>query len=238
MSLTVAGPTAIADAGASLVAYLEDALSGIVPADSIVLGDADDVASKGPIVAIELVDVFENPHLRNGQWRPGESAPVVTPTALVVDLRYRITVHPARNPARDRTHIDPTQSTYRRHQVVGHVMHALHEGASLDDPHLQGTLADGPAVRVTYDQEDRTPDYQALTVESPALHYLVTPIVVDSSDAGIDRRLPGRIPEMTARDELIPSVRLPKSVQKTVPTTGQTPGRSNRSTDQHTTRDK
>lgn len=94
-------------------------------------------------------------------------------------------------------------------------MHALHDGALLDDQFLRGTLAQGPPLQVTYDQTDRTPDHAALAVETPALHYLVTPVIIDpendrSGDTRFGDGIRGRIPKMPTLPERIPTIRLPQ----------------------------
>lgn len=220
----LAAPSAIGDAGASLVAYLEDALSGVVSPRSIVLGDPADDPTKEPVVVLQLADVTASTHLRNGQWTGDRTTPTVDPAALVLDLRYRITVHPAHGGDHD-----PTARTRERHAVLGHVAHALHEGATLEDPHLVGSLADGPPLHVTLDQRDRTPDHASIDIEAPALHYLVTPVVIDpATDPGrgmgspamdsIGRdtthdRIADRLSHLAPTDRL-PTIRLPKRFTK------------------------
>lgn len=215
----MAAPSAIGDTGASLVAYLEDALTGVVSPRSVVLGAPGDDPTKEPVVVLELVDVTENAHLRNGQWTGDRATPTVDQAALVLDLRYRITVHPAHGGDHD-----PTSRTRACHAVLGHVAHALHEGAIVDDPHLAGTLADGPPLHVTLDQRDRTPDHAAIAIDVPAMHYLVTPVVIDpATDSGSDvgaptadsiprdarpDRIADRLSHLATTDRL-PRIRLP-----------------------------
>lgn len=213
--MTVAAPSAIADASASLVAFLEHELQGRLTPRSIVLGPPEESPTKEPVVAVELVDVFENPHLRNGQWRDGADDPLVNPAALVLDLRYRITVHSAHGTG------DPTETTLARHDVVGHAMHALHQGPVIRDPHLQGSLAGGPPLRATLDQQDRTPDHQALAVESPALHYLVTPVIIDppesSSGGETSDGITDRLGDLLGRGpvhERVPMIRVPDALSR------------------------
>lgn len=213
--MTVATPSAIAEAGSSLVAFLEHELVGRLTPRSIVLGPPEDSPTKEPVVAVELVDVFENPHLRNGQWTDGSDDPLVDPAALVLDLRYRITVHPAHGAG------DPRGTTSARHDVVGHVMHALHQGSVIRDPHLQGSLAGGPPLQVALDQQDRTPDHKALAVDTPVLHYLLTPVIIDPPDSSAgDDSSPGftdRIGDIIDRGpihERVPAIRLPDALAR------------------------
>lgn len=209
----MAGLTAIADASASLVAYLEEALVGTLPSRAIVLGEPDDTPTKEPVVSIELVDILENPHLRNGEWIDGQPDPVVHPNTLALDLRYRITVHPAHGGGND-----PSERTHRRLEVVGYVMHALHGSAQIDDPYLQGSLADEPPIQVTYDQTDRTPDHAGLAMETPALHYLVTPVVIDpehdrSGDPRFGDGIRDRLPRLPVLEGRLPTIRLPQNIR-------------------------
>lgn len=206
MAVGVAGPTAVADAGASLVAHLEDALTDIVPPRSVVLGAPDDAPSKHPVVVVELVDVVENPHLRNGQAAPSGTGLLVDPADLALDLRYRVTVRPGHGAGGG-----PSDATHDRHSVVGHVAHTLHTAPVLDDPHLQGSLAGGPPIRVTLDQHDRTPDHRALAVDTPALHYRVSPVVIDAATADSPSR---RTPRLDAREALVPQIRLPDNASR------------------------
>lgn len=230
----MASPAAVAEASASLVAFLEHELGGRLAPRSIVLGPPEAAPTKEPVVAVELVDVFENPHLRNGQWTDGTETPLVDPAALVLDLRYRITVHPAHGTG------DPSDTTSARYDVLGHVMHALHQGATIDDPHLQGSLADGPPLRVTLDQQDRTPDHQALALETPVLHYLATPVIIDPPHAtgddadGITDRLDDLLGRGPIHDR-VPTLRLPDALTRR-PDSTRTDSRSARRPPNHSTR--
>lgn len=201
-------PSAIAEASASIVAFLEHELRGRLTPRTILLDPPEASPTKEPVVTVQLVDVFPNPHLRNGQLRAGDDDPLVDPTALVLDLRYRITVHPAHGTG------DPSETTLGRHDVIGHVMHTLHQGAVISDPHLQGSLTGGPPIRVTLDQKDRTPDHEALTLDTPVLHYLVTPVIIDppGSSGNDSDRTTDRIGDRLGRaplHERVPTVRLP-----------------------------
>lgn len=206
-------PSAIAEASASIVAFLEHELRGRLTPRAIVLGPPGESPTKEPVVTVELVDVSPNPHLRNGQWTTGSEDPLVDPTALVLDLRYRITVHPAHGTG------DPSETTLERHDVIGHVMHTLHQGAVIRDPHLQGSLADGPPLRVMLDQQDRTPDHQALALETPVLHYLVTPVIIDppGSSGNDTDGITDRLGDLLGRGpihEHVPAIRLPDAFNR------------------------
>lgn len=192
--------TAIGDAGATLVALLEDALSDRLGSDQVVLGAPGAAPGKAPRLTLTLVDVRESPPLRNGQaGTPSGPAPL-GPSALVLDLRYRLTVDPARGQERD-----PTAATRTQHELLGRAMRALHDRAVVDDPDLVGSLAGGPPLQVSLDQPAPPSAREGGREATPTVDYLVTPVVVDAGESGDGERATGRPERLPPVGRIVPT---------------------------------
>lgn len=199
----MAGDTAIADAGETLVGLLSGRLWGSDLADESKVALASPAALGADTdvrLGLFLYRVSENEHLRNADRTEVETAAgtvdperrQVPPMAL--DLHYLLTAYPSEGGA------DETTKTRDQHRVLGRAMQVLRDNAVVTGSDLQGSLVADGELRLAMDVKpteevfniwntfDETP-YQ------PSVAYVVGPVLVESRGPAeaVTRLVEGRL---------------------------------------------
>ena len=188
----MAGYTAIADVGLSLVELLRDRL-GVLDLDlgtgeeRIVLGSPRDVADGDPVVlTVFLYRVEENPQMRNADRR--EVQPTVGPpdpatlgeAPLALDLYYLLTAFSAETATGSES-----LETASQHRVLGRALQVLRDNTVLRGADLQGSLGEEDVVRISVYPESAE---DVLSIWStfperpyrPSVSFLVSPVEIES----------------------------------------------------------
>jgi len=183
----MAGATAIADVGETLVSLLRDRMDHLVDAKEIALASPDSVESGNDLrLTLFLYDVAENSHLKNqkgGLLDDGRREPA----SLALDLHYLLTAHPAHGGA------DETAKTADQHRVLGRAMQVFADTPVLRGSTLEGSLEDAEKLQVSMDEEPMDAIVNMWNTFQdqqyrPSVTYVVTPVRIESTrDEQVDR---------------------------------------------------
>ena len=183
----MAGFNPIGDVGRTLRTLLLDGMgTWSVDDEQIALTSPAQFAPDEVGLSLHLYHLAEDPHWANE--RPsidGSQDPRAAP--LVLGLSYLITAHPP-----DGDSIDTTD-TLEQHRMLSKAIQTFRRHATIDDPDLVGSLAGGPALQVSVeDESDRVHDVWSTFQELPYLpsvSYRVTPLVIDIDEPLPDQRV-------------------------------------------------
>lgn len=186
----MANYTAIADVGDTLVELLRDDMDDIVDRSEIALRSPDGVSTGGNVrLTVFLYDVSVNAHVRNDE-RPSIDGTTDGGHPLVLDLHYLLTAHPAKSNQGGGGGGGPPQTT-DQHSVLGGAMRTLHDNSIVEGSRLQGSLDDELQLSIEPEPTDATVNIWSTFDEEPyrpSVSYLVTPVVIDSTqERGVTR---------------------------------------------------
>lgn len=194
--MTVAGYSAIADVGETLVGLLRDRIDetegGIgVDRNEVGLVSPGEMGENGDLrLSLYLYRVAENGELNNAERVRLDDETYREPP-LALDLYYLLTAHPSAGGA------DETDRTSQQHQVLGLAMQVMRDNAVVEGSDLHGSLSEDRELRVSlYPQSlDEVTNLWSTFPETPfrpSVSYLVSPVLIEST-----------------REEEVPSVREP-----------------------------
>lgn len=181
----MAGHTAIADAGETLVDLLREELGGLIENDEQVelrspegVSDSDEVR-----LTLYLYRVAENGELRNQRRQAvAESPDRLQPAPLALDLYYLLTAHPSSGSSGE------TSRTRTQHLMLGRAMQILQDNAILRSTDLFDTslAADRELHLSVYPErmEDVTSIWNTFSDKpyEPSVAYIVGPVLIDSTE--------------------------------------------------------
>lgn len=175
----MAGSSAIADVGQTLVGVLRERMEDLVARNEIALASPDSVESGDDIrLTLYLYSLSESPHLKNERTDSGSVDRSGHPLAL--DLHYLLTAHPAHSGA------DETARTAEQHSVLGRAMQVLQTDSILRGSDLKGSLDNTDELHVTIEQysTDAIANIWTTFQEQPfrpSVSYIVTPVIIEST---------------------------------------------------------
>jgi hypothetical protein len=176
----MAGFTAIADVGETLIELLRDRMDDLVSSSSIVLGSPGEIsAQESPRLCLFLYQVLESASLKNQKMLNVNSTTMQYPP-LTLDLFYMLTCYGA-------TQNDRTVQSMEEHTILGRAMNVLSDNAVLRGSALKGSLeGTDEEFRVTLnpvslDELDRL--WNSFNDKSFKLSicYIVSPVRIDST---------------------------------------------------------
>lgn len=186
----MAGYSAIADVGETLVELLREEMSALVDSSEVALASPDAVGQGDDVrLTLFLYRVTENAHLKN-QPRQAVDATTDRDAPLEVDLHYVLTAHPST------TGSDETAKSKEQHTVLGRAMQVLADNAIVRGSALEGTLA-GEDLYVSI-EPDSAGELQNVwsTFQDepfrPSVTYLVGPVAIESTEEESAARIVSR----------------------------------------------
>lgn len=186
----MAGRSAIADVGQTLVELLRTEMSDLVGRDEIALAAPSTVENGTDArLTLYLYRLTETADLKNVRPRVVDET-TVRPPPLALDLYYLLTAHPSAGGA------DETERSEEQHTVLGRAMQVLHENRVVRGTALAGTLADhDEEVRLTVEATD-PPSLETMVSLwgtfpdqpfQPSVSYLVSPVRIETPDRSVSR---------------------------------------------------
>jgi hypothetical protein len=171
----MASPEAIADMGATLLKLVQHGLTGVVDPTAVFLSTPDDMKTFQPTVpsvTVFLYHVALNSELRNTLPPSGKG----TRPLLPIELRYLITPW--------------AKQIADTHKIVGYVLRALHQKASLVRAELSGSSwADHDTAQILLESmpiEDHYSIWEPTEIPYRlSLSYVVRVMGIDSGQASV-----------------------------------------------------
>ena len=186
----MAGHTAIADVGDTLVTLLRDRMGDPVDDNDIALASpGDEGVGQDLRLTVYLYDVRQNEHLSNDRARP-ESAGRPAGAALVLDLHYLLTALPKES----QSSAKQTAQTLDQHEVLGKAMQVLADNQIVRKPDLDADLGAEDVVQISFESIDRREILDVWgsfdeTPYQPSVPFVVSPVVIDSEREGEPARV-------------------------------------------------
>lgn len=178
----MAGDSAIAEVGETLVEVLRAQMTLLEGEDEIVLASPASVGDDSDArLTLYLYRITENGTMKN---EPGPSGrDTLSRSPLALDLHYLLTAHPG--PGGD----SEMGQTVQQHKVLGQAMRVFHDNGIIRGPDLVESLAGvGEELRIMVSPTEQ-PSFDALVsmwgtfpdrAYQPSLSYCVSPVLVDS----------------------------------------------------------
>lgn len=177
----MAAPTAIADAGETLVDLLIDQMDASVNDKQVVLSSPERVKDNDTVrLTVYLYDVSQNAHMQNKEPPLPPDATVRPGDPLRLDLRYLVTAYPSTGNG------DETANTAAQHEVLGDAMRVLNDNPVVAGTDLAGAFEGDDALYVSEAEEAMDTVVSVWNTFGdrpyrPSVAYLVTPVVIDSA---------------------------------------------------------
>lgn len=186
----MAGYSAIADVGETLVEVLKDRMETLVDRDEVALASPGGIeASDEQRLTLYLYRIAENDYLMNTGTQETD-VNRVSPAPLALDLYYLLTAYPSESGT------DETTRTKEQHRVLGRAMQVLRDESVLRGSDLAGSLTEQRNLRVS--RVSMNPESMDEVVNvwntfqekpfQPSISYLVGPVFIESTkEQEVDR---------------------------------------------------
>lgn len=173
---------AITDASETLIRLLRSRLDDLITVPRQIAVASPSRAGDGDTyrLTLFLYRIAQNGHLSNAERRPvGPDA--VTRPPLALDLHYLLTVY---------RFGEEGSRTANQHRVLGRAVQAFADNAIIEGDDLAGSLADRWRLHVSMNSPTGESSDEVLSIWNtfheapyqPSISYLVTPVLVDSTD--------------------------------------------------------